>query len=610
MESQKLSLGEYFSLCRGEARIPQELLGGVERNVAGEGFGGIYSAWMARRESADVSAVGVVDDSVTLQLLFVSSRSTNLIHCIDVTGRCSPVNPLGMKQQRTIDARDAFHTKEDEESVDELDGWRGYFDPFEERRVNSSAANAAGGSGRNVSSRGGKRGSLTEQRILEEHLSSSDNTNNNTSGDSSLFASSPFAKEQHARIVDVACGSDSSTLYVASITDAKHTTGVIVHTDPHLRLLTTMPPPPTSSATNDNSNTTTWKYSKCYKPSSSWNTSQHGNPRCVSVQPGVCCVGTDTGVVLIYVFPFNGDGNGKMSLVAEIPAPRGGGADTVSPATTSAASTTTSALYCVSSVELIPPQNTTTKSSQHYSLFVSYRKRHTNNPTETSGGVCCYSLGGLRIPGISYETNPSNAPVVSARYDLDGRDVPHSNVCDDVIPPPSMLEDETNYSKLTPRYAVARSDGLHFYSSSEKAGVCPVDGEKIGMTALPPAPIAYLKRRRPRLGQEEDEGVSRRNDSNGNANAGASYVLVVTRDGKANRDAVDIYDTSNKLVGFHALLSPGHRALRMVGVVSPPEVGGGVLMRGGRTSGVVLTSGGSIVTLTGEFYFGGCRSSY
>ena len=65
--------------------------------------------------------------------------------------------------------------------------------------------------------------------------------------------------------------------------------------------------------------------------------------------------------------------------------------------------------------------------------------------------------------------------------------------------------------------------------------------------------------------------------------------------------AVDIYDTVNKLVGFHVLLSPGHRALRTVGLTSCPVVGrGGNLIRGGRASGVVLTSGGSIVTLTGE----------
>ena len=92
-------------------------------------------------------------------------------------------------------------------------------------------------------------------------------------------------------------------------------------------------------------------------------------------------------------------------------------------------------------------------------------------------------------------------------------------------------------------------------------------------------------------------GCSGRNDS---TTAGASYVLVATTDAKAHRDAVDIYDTSNKLVGFHVLLSPGHRALRTVGLMASPVVRNGVLVSGGRASAVVFTSGGSIVTLTGE----------
>ena len=632
-EAHRLGIGDYFSLCCGEAELPKEVREGVERNVAGEGLGGLLSAWMARRGEGGVEVAvdsassdgGGSDDNATLQLVLVSSRNTHLIHCIDVTGRCTPTNPQ-LNQKRSNDRRDAFQTNNDvdeEGTVEELDGWRGYFDPFSEGKksttnANTTAAAVGGGvSGRSVSSRGGKRGTLAEQRILEEHLSPSDNNNITSSSteSSSLFASSPFAKEdRHARIIDVACCTTAShTLYVASITDANHTTGVIVHTDPHLRLQTTMPPPPTFTSSDNNN--ASWKYSKCYKPSSLWN-SQHGNPRCVTIQPGVCCVGTDSGVVLIYVFHPNGDSNnGKMSMVAEIPAPRGG-ADVVSTAAATTTTTaTTSSLYCVSSLELIPPPPTNTSSSQlPYSLFVSYRKRHTHNttnPTETSGGVCCYTLGGLRIP-INHETtknhptNP-NAPVVSARYDLDNRDVSNSSLCHGLaIPPYSMLEgnEVMSSSKLTPRYAVARSDGLHFYSSSEKAGVCPVEGDKIGIAALPPAPIAYLKRRRPRpVDDEEVEGSQQHNNNIGHA--GASYVLVVTRDSKANRDAVDIYDTSNKLVGFHALLSPGHRALRMVGVVSPPEVGGGVLMRGGRTSGVVFTSGGSIVTLTGEFSFRG-----
>jgi hypothetical protein len=80
--------------------------------------------------------------------------------------------------------------------------------------------------------------------------------------------------------------------------------------------------------------------------------------------------------------------------------------------------------------------------------------------------------------------------------------------------------------------------------------------------------------------------------------AGALYTLVATTDIKLGRDAVDIYDTTNKLVGFHVLLSPGHRALRAVGLFSYPMIRSKTLLWGGRSSAVVLTSGGSIVTLT------------
>jgi vacuolar protein sorting-associated protein 11 len=50
---------------------------------------------------------------------------------------------------------------------------------------------------------------------------------------------------------------------------------------------------------------------------------------------------------------------------------------------------------------------------------------------------------------------------------------------------------------------------------------------------------------------------------------------------------VDIYDSTNKLVAFHVLLSPGHKALRAVGIT-----------RQACSSAIVFTSGGSIVTLT------------
>jgi vacuolar protein sorting-associated protein 11 len=61
---------------------------------------------------------------------------------------------------------------------------------------------------------------------------------------------------------------------------------------------------------------------------------------------------------------------------------------------------------------------------------------------------------------------------------------------------------------------------------------------------------------------------------------------------------VDIYDTMNKLVAFHLLLSPGHRALQAAGVTTPPTQLPDGSVRGGRSSAAVLTSGGALVTFT------------
>ena len=56
------------------------------------------------------------------------------------------------------------------------------------------------------------------------------------------------------------------------------------------------------------------------------------------------------------------------------------------------------------------------------------------------------------------------------------------------------------------------------------------------------------------------------------------------------RDAVDIYDATNKLVAFHVLLSPGHRTLRAIGVTTVPTTSPtGDISRGGRSSAIVLT---------------------
>ena len=709
-----------------------------------------------------------------LLLIFASSRNTSLVHCIDVTVRCTPSNPhclaiqhqeqnheggggantvptannsfgidgtndggynaFASSNQTTASSSSATNRNNTNASSgaatpEELDGWRGHYNPFDScdgfltsgkrdsvnllggggsssagisakpLTASASTSSAAAGGG-SASARGKRKGSEQQQRILDEHLDADigDTSTSGAGGGGSLFGASPFASDfnpdasasapvQKARIVGLAtCShqpissssssnnnssqSNSSVLYVAAITDTPDTLGVVVHSNPHL-MLSSLPP------TSKHSASKTSQYSSYYKPTTSGaiNFATHGNPRCVSILPGVVCIGTDAGAVLIYVFicsssnetntaatSSSGSGagssssGGRLSLVAEIPAPRGGNAGS-----NSAADHDVKNLYAVSSVELVGPQsnesNTATSGNIYHHnnihrLFVAYRRRvqssssggspggpgspggkHTSSGTTAtssgpSGGVCCYDLGGLRIPGRPLPAGSStNAPVVSARYDMDGRDVGTSCLCDEVglppVPPSVWMTSKdgsssrtnaenggtTNHDnnnkagtmeKMLPRFAVARSDGLHLYSPEEKVGVCPIDGNKIAICSLPPPPVVYLRRPvRPSTLENSSTGAGGGNGTDGSVTgAGASYALVATTDSKSGRDVVDIYDTANKLCGFHVLLSPGHRALRTVGIVSSPTVGSGTLLRGGRSSAVVLTSGGSIVTLT------------
>jgi vacuolar protein sorting-associated protein 11 len=74
--------------------------------------------------------------------------------------------------------------------------------------------------------------------------------------------------------------------------------------------------------------------------------------------------------------------------------------------------------------------------------------------------------------------------------------------------------------------------------------------------------------------------------------------MVASTDAKSGRDAVDIYDSTNKLVAFHLLLSPGHRAVHAAGTTTQPTQYPDGSVRGGRSSAIVLTSGGSLISFT------------
>lgn len=79
---------------------------------------------------------------------------------------------------------------------------------------------------------------------------------------------------------------------------------------------------------------------------------------------------------------------------------------------------------------------------------------------------------------------------------------------------------------------------------------------------------------------------------------GYGYALVASKDTKAQRDSIDIYDATNKIVALHMLLSPGQRAVGVASINTPPSMSHDGSYRDGVSSAMVLTSGGSLITLT------------
>lgn len=179
-------------------------------------------------------------------------------------------------------------------------------------------------------------------------------------------------------------------------------------------------------------------------------------------------------------------------------------------------------------------------SAQKVSLFVVYHHK-SGGPRGTSRGICCYDLG-----------SPTNVSPPQARHDLDSRPVVSSRLCD---------------STAGQNLLVARADGLYTYSPTQKSSVSPINGIKLAICNVP------------------SHSKSTKDDNT----IGASYALVASTDAKSGRDAVDIYDATNKLVAFHVLLSPSHKALQAAGVTTPPTKAVDGSLRGGRSSAIVLT---------------------
>ena len=263
----------------------------------------------------------------------------------------------------------------------------------------------------------------------------------------------------------------------------------------------------------------------------------------VDVVPGIVAVGTDKGSLHIFTY----GGKNVLRPYLTIPAPL---------------SNDMSVVMCKISVGM-----------DKASVFVAHQRQKRGSRSRSSGshtprtsaGISCYDMP---VPKGNF---PATISAPSARHDLDGRNVISASLCDAV----------TNEKDNELQLCVARPDGLYTYSTTQKVDVSPIDGSKLAICLVPP----------PKPAGKPREIVS-------SGKTGSGFVLVASTDSKSRRDAVDLYDPHNKLVAFHLLLSPGHTAIRAAGVTTPPTRSADGSLKSGRSSAVVFTSGGSLVTLT------------
>jgi len=627
-----------LSACADDARNPPDT------TAAQQGVFQFSSSGQPLSVPNDGNAVKSGNVEGSLILAFLSSRAVENVHCVDLTVRCNPINHVSAaagandgsvggvsgSNREVYPAGKANNVEGGGRSIkndlelEDMDGWRGYFQPF-------------------------VHGTREEIKVKPSNPTSSVGSVPTASvANATLSASKPLFRVVGIAVCSTHQTSKTQHIYVACITDSQNSVGVTVHRNPHL-YLNDLSELEASSRANINRNNnsgvagtpTSVKLTpkgEVYQPVRQFDYNLRGHPRCVDIshRGGVVVVGTDKGMVLVYTFNISNtsnvmagsNGTNKMSLVMEILAP-----------TTASLTGTSPGGYEVTSVKIVSENSGTAidagnakkkVSSAQFNkrstkVFVTYRRSVSagsgvnsatkeNTPTTKElkgskssiaagggGGVCCYDLGVM--------ADNSKSPL--ARYDLDGRDVMSSCLCDVVINKRFGGESDVDETKRdVDNFMVARPDGLYTYSSTDKVSVSPIDGTKIAMCSIPPQ-VETRKRfyARKLLGGDmstpnvavsnpSDVGKINNMKSLQTLESGASYVLVATTDSKSGRDAVDIYDATNKLVAFHLLLSPGHKALRVAGVTALSRMITNGSTRGGLSSAAVLTSGGSIVTLT------------
>lgn len=572
---------------------------------------------------------GNVDGS--LVLAFLGSQSSCRVHCVDMTMRC---NPLHKKEGINLSTKSGSSSRHGAATAklnknEDLDGWRGYFQPFAHDYVSSPSASSSVSDANN-----------TGQWLDSEDYSRLDR----------------LLLTQDRKIVQTVCCSDHETdnftlgknIYVASISDAQQSIGVTVQRNPHLYLndLDVLEDSKKGTSSLSMSSNITPKQ-ECFQPLGKFDQKYRGKPRCVDIKPGLVAVGTEKGMVILYEFRTGGgnasslggcNGTNKLTVLMEIPSPNFESTvllqDLSSPSRNRRDPTVevSNVQYAVSSLKLVfekcnesASSNAQKKKSRHVKLFVTYCRSKDSDESisqgmpsqnkSAGGGVCCFDIG------VIGEDTSNNSSLLSPnnRHDLDSRETNSSCLCDLVLSGKdlqiiAMNADDTteqNHDDSSDTFMIARPDGLYTYSPTEKISVSAIDGSKTSMCSIPPPPVSrkHIQLDRLKGGNQEllrklghnDEEQKNHEDSIINIKAvesGASYVLIATKDKKSGRDAVDVYDISNKLVAFHILLSPGHKALRSVGVTTAPKPVLNGFERGGLSSSVILTSGGSIVSLT------------
>jgi len=590
-----------------------------------------------------------------LVLSFLGSRDSGLVHCVDVSMRCNPppiapshaankphhlegrkeqlgdVGNLGDNGHLSLADSASF----EEEELEDLDGWRGFVTPFPivvEAFVPGADTTLTGTSAKDriiqehmkemsTMQTGGIKKKKSRRVVALASIATAASSNAGNRGNAVAAAFSSMGHLFVAAITDeTESGGTVAGATVAGASGKETTVGVCIMVDPHLHLSEDVMG--INNSTKHDSNMIVYRPPPTsVPPSSNQRRKTRIKPKCVDISPNHVAVGTNTGKVLIYVYhhydpqppgtkkPKHSPTSG-MRLFMEIPPPGGDGDQSHSVATVKFA------LLDAKGNAVTPNHNSkstskgvTTKLNQ--CLFVCYHRRKTpsshSNTADTDkpqqqttttttttttsdtpfAGVCCYNL--TTQPTSSLRPNSPRS-----RADLDNREIPSGALCD--------------YDFTSGNFMVAWNDGLYFYNPDSRAGAAPVDGNKIAMCCLPTTKLPHVMVTKNDDAPENDNHGENKEDEEQKQNmeevvpthnvqdktTKMGYSLVATTDSKSGRDAVDVYDMLNKLVAFHVLLSPGHRALQVAGVTTPSTLDG----RGGRSSSIVVTSGGAIVTLT------------